>query len=176
MLQASYKEVSNFLKDLFTEPARINVMSVDMLSGKKLLHDMQKHNSEKVIVVFIDYSGFCSGSSVTIFHCEHYCSLIDQAKNSDGEQIENDVCYELTNTLVNRILGTIGNLINRPFDFTFPRHMITSTGFSEIPEINNFRDKLLFTRSVLKVGQVQIQVEMAVSVEDQLLTKLLAVV
>lgn len=115
------------LNDMLESPIRLDVPEVRMLTCQELGTETGG-NRETFSCVQLGFKGSFSGVAALVFPQTSAIKLVAALTNEEPEApglngIMAGTLNEVGNIVINCVIGTLANILESPFDFTFPHYL-----------------------------------------------------
>lgn len=115
------------LNDMLESPIKLDVPEVRMLSSQELGSETGG-STETFSCVQLGFKGSFSGVAALVFPQASAIKLVAALTNEEPETpglngIMAGTLNEVGNIVINSVIGTLANILESPFDFTFPHYL-----------------------------------------------------
>ncbi|MCA9790492.1 MAG: chemotaxis protein CheC [Candidatus Eremiobacteraeota bacterium] len=119
------------LNDLLEDHVDLGIPRVDLSSPQLLSHRLERHASPQLACVRLDFTGNLVGSASLIFSPQSAANLVAILSGEGEEEEDLDLLKvatltEVGNIVLNSIMGTLANLLERQFDYRVPVYLEAS--------------------------------------------------
>ncbi|MGE0494577.1 MAG: chemotaxis protein CheC [Vulcanimicrobiota bacterium] len=119
------------LNDLLEDHLELGIPQVLLSLPQALLHQLKRFGSSQLACVRLDFTGNLIGSASLVFSPESAANLAailsgEGEEDEDFDLLKVATLTEVGNIVLNSIMGTLANLLERQFDFRVPYYLEAS--------------------------------------------------
>ncbi len=145
------------LHDMLDSHVHLQVPSLKVINDPHSHKDIEKIGTEQLSSVKLDFSGSLAGSALLTFPSDSAAKLVEVLTGEDTESPDMDslrigALGEVGNIVINGIMGSIGNMLKLPIDYSIPFYLESS-----FENIINRNATLILAQIRFDVQQFQIQ-------------------
>ncbi|OHD07518.1 MAG: hypothetical protein A2086_05625 [Spirochaetes bacterium GWD1_27_9] len=157
-------KASSLLNEIVKHHILLKVPVAKIISNENDMKDELKNYDENISSIRLKFKGGFSGSSILIFSSKNASKLIDIvtddiAQNYDFDSIRIGVLTEIGNILINAIVGSISNILNKYIKYSIPFY--NESKISNIYELVKIsianKSDIIFIRSTFIIKDLEIK-------------------
>lgn len=150
------------LNDLVDRPVSLVAPSVELLSFEQLSHAFDPLGPADVSSVQMGFHGGLEGCAFLIFPQPSASRLVagitgDEPDGADLDSLRSGTLTEVGNVLVNSVLGTLGNLLDRPLRYSSPVYEEGSALALVTTQVHAGEPLLLLVRTGFSIRGLEIE-------------------
>lgn len=119
-------QAAGMLNEMLQFPIELQIPDVELLSPDQLHAELKKRfGIDQFSVVQLGFNGSFSGSAQLLFPTESAVNLVsvltgEDKTSPDLDSLKISTLTEVGNMLINGVMGSIGNVLDRPLDYEVP--------------------------------------------------------
>ncbi|HBL14108.1 MAG TPA: chemotaxis protein CheC [Cyanobacteria bacterium UBA11162] len=119
-------QAAGMLNEMIEFPIRLQIPEIRLLSPLELQNELKERmGKDPLSAVQLGFSGSFTGSAQLVFPTESAATLVsvltgETLESPDLDSIKISTISEVGNIVVNGVMGSIGNVLNRPLDYAVP--------------------------------------------------------
>ncbi|HAG82857.1 MAG TPA: chemotaxis protein CheC [Cyanobacteria bacterium UBA12227] len=121
-------QAAGMLNEMIEFPIRLQIPEIRLLSPLELQNELKERmGKDPLSAVQLGFSGSFTGSAQLVFPTESAATLVsvltgETLESPDLDSIKISTISEVGNIVVNGVMGSIGNVLNRPLDYAVPTY------------------------------------------------------
>lgn len=144
------------LNQMIASPITLNVPKIFVMRYKELKSDFGQFSNEKLSLVNLDFRGNISGSAKVAFPMQSAINLVslltgEETDSPDLDSVREGTLNEVANMLLNGVMGSIANLLDKTFEYQVPTY---KEGY-----LVNTIDETIDENSVVLIGETHFEVK-----------------
>lgn len=183
VIETGVNKATGTLRAMTGLDLELDSINISILKAAELADALKKNitsDDGKIRVVSFDFTGAISGTATLILSYEDTAFIVKafskehQEDDNFAEMYAADIFSEIGNILINRIVGSIGRVMNEHFDFSAPLYFGTSkTGVTLKKESGNPLMLVLVAQVRFKVKNRSIESNITLSLKKDYFNLLL---
>ena len=126
-------QAAGVLHEMLDSHVRLQVPSLKIVQSPHSENEIEKFGTGRLASVKLDFSGSLSGSALLTFPPDSAAKLVkvlteEGSESSDMDSVRIGVLSEVGNIVINGIMGSIGNLLKIPIEYSIPFYQEGTVG------------------------------------------------
>lgn len=156
------KRAAAALNEMLESHIELEVPSIALFGGEQLKVDLQGLTGVRLSCVQLGFHGSFRGAAALVFPPQSAVALVSALTGEDPDTpslnaVMAGTLNEVGNIVINGVIGTVGNILPRPFDFSLPNYL--EGDLPELLQATSHIDKatILLTRTHFQVQEQHIE-------------------
>ncbi|MEG3860866.1 chemotaxis protein CheC [Microcoleus sp. herbarium12] len=120
---------AGMLNEMIQFPIQLEIPDIELLSAVELRSELEKRFSiDPLATVQLEFSGSFSGNAQLLFPTESAVNLVsvltgEKKGSPDLDALKISTLSEVGNMVINGVMGSISNILQRPLDYAVPYYL-----------------------------------------------------